>query len=220
MTERTPPFLGHDGAITLAAALLVAVMSLGIAPLLATRAVLRTARMATTVPPLPPARILVLGHRLAGGAVSVDFVARLDRALALAEAAPAAQVLVLGGRAAPGAPAEAEAGRDWLLARGLDASRIILETRSRHTLENLANHRAGHGRGGPEALVTSRLHLHRALLIARGLGLAPAPVAAEAAYVPDLARLVREGFLLHWYVTGRWVSRVFRRRAWLARIGV
>jgi uncharacterized SAM-binding protein YcdF (DUF218 family) len=68
--------------------------------------------------------------------------------------------------------------------------------------------------------VTSRLHLHRALLIARGLGLAPAPVAAEAAYVPDLARLVREGFLLHWYVTGRWVSRVFRRRAWLARIGV
>lgn len=219
MTERLPPFLGHDGAITLAAALLVAVMSLGIAPLLAARAVLRTARSAAIAPPLPPARILVLGHRLTEGGISADFAARLDRALALAQREPAVQVIVLGGRATPGALAEAEAGRDWLLARGLDASRIDVETRSRHTLENLANHRAGHTRGGREALVTSRLHLHRALLMAHGLGLSPAPVAAEAAYSPDVAGLAVEGFLVHWYVTGRWVSRVFRRRAWLARIG-
>jgi uncharacterized SAM-binding protein YcdF (DUF218 family) len=126
---------------------------------------------------------------------------------------------VLGGRATPAAPAEAEVGRDWLLARGLDVSRIIIETRSRHTLENLANHRAGYARGGAEALVTSRLHLHRALLMAGGLGLSPAPVAAEATYAPDVAGLALEGFLVHWYVTGRWVSRVFRRRAWLERIG-
>ena len=219
VTGRPPPFLGHDGAITLLAALTAAALSLGIAPWRAMRAVARTAREAPCVPPAPPATILVLGHRLEAGAVSAVFAERLGRALALAQAAPAARVLVLGGRTAPGGPSEAEAGRDWLVARGLDPARIGLETRSRHTLENLANHRAAGGGGADEALVTSRAHLHRALLMARGLGLAPAPVAAEATFAPDRAGLVAEGFMVHWYLTGRWLSRVLRRRAWLERIG-
>ncbi len=218
MTGRSRPLLGHDGAITLAAALLVAVLSLGIAPLLAMRAVRRTARDAGTVPPAPPSRILLLGHRLERGGVSAVFAARLDRALALAQTHPGAQVLILGGPTTPGAPTEAEAGRDWLVARGLDPARIGIETRSRNTIENLANHRAAHPGALHEALVTSRLHLHRAGLTARGLGLSPAPVAAEAAHAPDLPRLMAEGFMVLWYVTGRWLSQTLRRRAWLARI--
>jgi uncharacterized SAM-binding protein YcdF (DUF218 family) len=218
-TGRPPPFLGHDGAITLVAALASAALTLGIAPLLSTRAVARTARTAPVAPPAPPVRILVLGHRLEAGAVSAVFAARLARALALAREAPEARVLLLGGRTSPGAPSEAEAGRDWMVARGLDPARIALETRSRHTLENLANHRAEGGGDLPEALVTSRAHLHRALLMARGLGLAPMPVAAEDAPVATPLGLVAEGFMVHWYATGRWLSRVLRRRAWLQRIG-
>jgi uncharacterized SAM-binding protein YcdF (DUF218 family) len=128
-------------------------------------------------------------------------------------------VLVLGGRAMPGAPAEAEAGRDRLVAQGLDPARIGIETRSRHTLENLANYRDAHPGAPPAALVTSRTHLYRALLMARGFGLSPAPVAAEAAFVPDFPGLATEGFMVHWYVTGRWLSRILRRRRWLGRIG-
>jgi uncharacterized SAM-binding protein YcdF (DUF218 family) len=199
--------------------MLAAVATLGLAPLLATLAVRRTARAAAVVPPVAPARILVLGHRLEHGAVSAAFAARLDRALALAQRAPAARVLVLGGVTSPGAPAEAEAGRDWLVARGLDAGRIGLETRSRHTLENLSNHRAGRGAPAPEALVTSRAHLHRALLMARGLGLDPMAVAAEAQPGVGLPAALAEGFLVHWYLTGRALSRLLRRRRWLARIG-
>jgi hypothetical protein len=30
---------------------------------------------------------------------------------------------------------------------------------------------------------------------------------------------VAEGFMVHWYLTGRWLARLLRRRAWLARIG-
>lgn len=217
MTGPPPPFLGHDGAITLAAALLAAALSLGIAPLLAARAVRRTAR-AATAPVETPARILVLGHRLVGGAVSPTFAARLDRALVLARAVPAARVMLLGGQTTTGVPAEAEAGRDWLLARGLDLARIGIETRSRHTIENSANHRAAHPGAAPEALVTCRLHLHRALLTARGMGLRPLPVAAEPTYVPDLPRLLTEGFLVHWYRTGRFLAQTLRRRLWLSRI--
>nr|WP_280845734.1 YdcF family protein [Neoroseomonas nitratireducens] len=180
---------------------------------------MRTARATGTAPPAPPARILVLGHRLEGGAPSSIFVARLARAAELARAAPDARLLLLGGQTSPDAPAEAEVGRDWLAARGIAPGRIGVETRSRHTLENLANHRAAHGPAAGEALVTSRLHMHRALRMARGLGLSPAPVAAEEAFRLDLPGLLTEGFMVHWYVTGRTMARLLRRRAWLARIG-
>ncbi|WP_137127139.1 YdcF family protein [Roseomonas sp. HF4] len=219
MTGRLPPFLGHDGAITLVAALFAAALSLGLAPLVAAVAVRRMAAGAATLPARPPARILVLGHRLDGRAPSAAFVARLARAKALAGGFPAARIVLLGGAARPGAPVEAEIGRAWLAARGIDPARIEAETRSRHTLENLANHRGIGHPPGPEALVTSRLHLHRALLMARGLGLSPDPVAAEDALRPDLPRLVLEGFLVHWYLTGRFLARILRRRPWLARIG-
>ncbi len=162
--------------------------------------------------------IIVLGHRLEAGSVSPVFVARLDRAFALASAAPAARVVVLGGQTAPGAPAEAEVGRQHLVARGLDPARIEVETRSRHTLENLANFRAAHPASVPAALVTSRTHLHRALLMAKGFGLSPTAVAAEPEFTPDAGAAVAEGFMVHWYVTGRWLSRALRRRRWLDRI--
>nr|WP_246514235.1 YdcF family protein [Neoroseomonas soli] len=169
-------------------------------------------------PEAPPGRILVLGHRLRGSVPSPVFAVRLRRALVLARSCPRADLVVLGGRSAPGAPSEAEAGRDWLVAHGLDPVRIGMETHSRHTLENLRNHRTTGPASGPEALVTSRLHLHRTLLMARGLGLAVAPVAAEDAFRPDLPALLTEGLMVHWYVTGRLLARLLRRRRWLARI--
>jgi uncharacterized SAM-binding protein YcdF (DUF218 family) len=218
MTARQRSVLGRGGLATLASAGLAALLTLGVAPLVATLAVWRSARRAPTRPEAVPERILVLGHRLAGGAPSAVFAARLARALALAAAYPAARVVLLGGRGGAGVPSEAEAGRDWLVARGLDPARIVLETTSRHTLENLANHRALFGSGAPEALVTSRLHLHRALLMAHGLGLRPMPVAAEERARLDLALLAGEGFRVHWYRTGRALARLLRRRAWLARI--
>ena len=210
--------MGRDGAITLAAALMVAVFSAGIAPAAATVAVWRRAWRTPVEPPSPPRRILVLGHRLDRGVPSADFVLRLSRGLALARRHPAATLVLLGGRAAPGQPAEAEAGRAWLLAHGLDSGRIALETESRHTLENLRNHRSLHGTGGAEALVTSRFHLHRAVLMAEGLGLSPMPVAAEEQPRIEPLRWLGEGFRVHWYVTGRLLARLLRRRAWLARI--
>lgn len=218
MSPRDGAFLGRDGAITLVAALTAMVLTAGIAPVVATVAVLRRAWRAPVEPLAAPERILVLGHRLEAGAPSVVFQARLARAATLAQQHPLATVVLLGGRAAPGQPAEAEAGRDWLAARGLDPTRIALETQSRHTLENLRNHRALHGTAGREALVTSRCHLERAMLMAGGFGLSPMPVAAEARLPFDPARLLGEGLRVHWYVTGRVLARVLHHPRWLARI--
>jgi uncharacterized SAM-binding protein YcdF (DUF218 family) len=218
VTGRQTPFLGRDGTITLAVAAVAAILTAGVAPALATIAVVRRAWRAPVLPDRAPLQILVLGHRLEAGAPSAAFEQRLLRAALLARRFPAAKVVLLGGRAAPGLPTEAEVGRGRLLAQGLDPARITLETESRHTLENLTNHRALHGIEGPEALITSRFHLYRVQLMASGLGLAPMLVAAEDRLRVEPVRLLAEGFRVHWYVTGRLLARAMRRRAWLARI--
>ncbi|GGJ39211.1 YdcF family protein [Neoroseomonas lacus] len=218
MSGREGSFIGRDGAITLVAAMAVAVLTAGLAPAVATAAVVRRAWRAPVLPDTAPRRILVLGHRLEAGAPSAAFEQRLARAAMLAHRFPQARVVLLGGRGAPGLPSEAEVGRDRLLAHGLDPARIMLETESRHTLENLHNHRALHGTAGPEALITSRFHLYRVQLMASGLGLAPMLVAAEDRLRVEPVRLLAEGFRVHWYVTGRLLARALRRRAWLARI--
>lgn len=136
------PFLGRDGVVTLLLALGVAALTLGVAPALALRGVLRAGRGPEAGAGPLPVRALVLGARLRGGVPGAAFRARLDRALALAAAHPALVVVVLGGATERGQPAEAEAGRRYLIGAGLPAGRIRTETRSRHTLENLRQLRA------------------------------------------------------------------------------
>ncbi|WP_426955366.1 YdcF family protein [Muricoccus radiodurans] len=212
------PFMGADGVFTLLLAAVVAALSLGVAPALALRGVLRAAR-AEDSPVMPPARVLVLGARLRGGVVGAAFRARLDRALALAAADPALVVVVLGGPTEPGHPPEAEAGRDYLIAAGLAPDRIRTETRSRHTLENLRQLRATLPPGeGPDLLVTSRSHLARASRMATVLGLPHHPCAAEPRGRLPPGELLREALLLHWYDTGHAFARMTRNRRMLARL--
>jgi len=219
----TEPFLGPEGVATLLLALAVAACTLGLSLLAALWQVLRIACSAPSRPTGPVRQALVLGTRLTEGRPGHAFRARLDRALALSAQQPSLEVVILGGVTAPGAPAEAAAGRRYLLAAGLAPDRIATEARSRHTLENLREFRAAFrpaGGGPPLLLVTSRTHLARAMLMARGLGLPVLPCAAEEGRLPLRAwrRLPAEAFLLHWYVVGRGFARATGNRRMLARI--
>lgn len=227
MREEGParePFLGPEGVVTLLLALAVAGCTLGLSLAAALWQVLRIARSAPSDPGEPARQAVVLGTKLADGQPGHAFRARLDRVLALAARLPGLEVVVLGGATAPGAPSEAVAGRRYLLAAGLAPGRIVTEARSRHTLENLREFRAAFrpaaSSGPPVLLVTSRTHLARALLMARGLGLPALPCAAEAGRLPprEWRRLPAEAFLLHWYVVGRSFARMTGNRRMLARI--
>ena len=73
-------------------------------------------------------------------------------------------------------------------------------------------------------LVTSRFHLARSSLLATGLGIAHTRCAAEDSRLPalgDLARMLVEALLIHWYVTGRCFARLIgnKRRAARAKPG-
>jgi uncharacterized SAM-binding protein YcdF (DUF218 family) len=216
------PILGAEGIVTWLLAVGVAGLTLGGSLAVAFWHVLRAALAASPEPPGPAGRVVVLGARLVGGRPGPAFRARLDRALALAAARPGLRLVVLGGITAPGAPAEAVVGRRHLIAAGLAPGRVAVEARSRHTLENLREFRAGFGAGleAPVLLVTSRSHLARAVLMARGLGLPVLPCAAEAGRMParEWRRLAVEAFLLHWYVVGRGFARLTGNARMLARI--
>lgn len=245
---RRQAFLGPDGVLTALLSLLVVVGSCGVTLLLVLRHVRRVAHAApsshqtssahwTEFPPglagavpLPgearidpttgqPLRALVLGFRLTDGAPCPVYRARLLRAVALAEADPCIMLVLLGGITNGGAVSEAAAGRGFLIAHGVAASRVAVEEASRHTLENLCAFREGFSSSlTPDLLVTSRAHLARALAIAEGLGLRFTPCAAEEVGAIPFMALLREAVLLHWYRVGAAFTHATYNRRMLARI--
>jgi len=175
--------------------------------------------------PGPADAILVLGRRLRGDWLTPVFEARLAHAETLWRQGFAPRIFVAGGTTGTATRSEAEAGRDWLVARGLPPEVILLEDRSQHTLENLFNVRA-HLRGEgwrSLLLVSDPLHLARARATARGLDLEVrcSPALAAPPVRNSLAwwkRAATEAFLLHWYHTGLLYSRLIRSETQLRRV--
>ena len=83
--------------------------------------------------------IVVLGYSLTEtGSMKPELIGRLELALSAAEQYPNAYILCTGGGTAPDAPNVTEAGQmaRWLRQNGIDSERIIVESRSTHTIEN------------------------------------------------------------------------------------
>ncbi|MCX7512593.1 YdcF family protein [Frateuria sp. STR12] len=181
-------------------------------------------RIARRTPTTRPGRwvVLVFGRQLAGNHPEADYRARLGRALALVRAGQARRLLLLGGHSG-GDRSEAQAGLVWLQRHGLPADAPVeLEQESTDSLENL-RHARGLLQGGdraellpPVALLTSRYHLARCLLLARRLGFDAHPLAAEATLPRTpryLARLLMEATYLMWIDLGvRWARLIGHRR--------
>ena len=216
---RLPPFVGRDGYGTLILSCGAILASLGVSLAAVFWHVARIAAAASATPP-PRARILVLGMQLKGAAIAPAYRRRLERAAALWRAHPAAELVILGGRRAGGPRSEAAAGRAFLMAAGVPGERIALEEGSRHTLENLRAYRAALS-PAPALLVTNRFHLARSALMARGLGVAHLPCAAEERFslAPlEVLRMAKEAFLVHWYLAGRAYARWTGNHRMAARI--
>lgn len=150
-------------------------------------------------PPLDAA--VVLGAAAPNGTPSPVFAARLDFGETLFRSG-AVRYLILtgGGRDDPTQP-EAAAGVRYLLAKGLPANRVLFETRSWTTPENLcfaAAVGAAH-RLRSYAIVSDPLHLARAMRYAADLNLQARPAATPyTRYVrlrTQIPFLLRETYL-------------------------
>ena len=217
-----PQKLGPGGATTLGLAILTALGFAGLPWVFHFRQVLRGIHGDTLI---PADAILVLGRRLEQDQPTQVFEARLAHAEALWRLGLAPHIFVAGGTTGNARRSEAEAGRDWLVARGVPVEALILEDRSQHTLENLFNVRADLRVAGWQTLllVSDPLHLARAKAMAQGLDLevrcsaAPGspPVQGSFAW---WRRAALEAFLLHWYYTGMAYSRLIGGKRQLERV--
>lgn len=116
------------------------------------------------------ATLLVLGAAQYNGHPSPLFRARLDVAARLYRVGGVARVVVSGGVGDGDRFSEGAVGRGYLVSRGLPPTRVLAETRSRSTLENLCFSRSLLG-SGPLTLVTDEVHAPRAAALAQALGI-------------------------------------------------
>lgn len=190
--------------------------------------VLRVARKAPCLPPVvqgsPAECVLLFGKHAPAGTLDTDFSIRVDRALELWRARPDRRLVLLGG-GPDGLPTEADLARDGLLARGFGADvPLLLESRSRDTLQNLRNARELLRATAPPAqvvLLSSRYHLARCALFARQLGLQAQVCAAEPSFrfsPGSLWRLAGEaGYVCLADLGTRW-AKLIRHQRMISRV--
>lgn len=217
-----PQKLGPGGAVSLGLALLSFLLLLGLPWLFRLRQVLRGAKGDE---PEAADAIIVLGRELAADQPTPVFEARLRQAESLWRRGLAPRLFIAGGTTGTASRSEAEAGRAWLVARGLPVEAILLEDRSQHTLENLFNVRNQMRVQGWRTLllVSDPLHLARARATALGLALqVRCSPATDAPPRPGTfawwQRAALEGFLLHWYHTGMLYTRLIGSKQQLDRV--
>ncbi len=142
--------------------------------------------------------IIVLGAGVHGEAVGNLLRRRLEAALAACGKNPAALVAVTGGRGPQEDIPEALAMQRWLLANGMEKSRVVVEDKSRNTEENLLFAKGllaqrGVQPGAPVAVVTSGFHCYRAVALAKKAGFPNAfAVAATISPTTWLPNYLRE----------------------------
>jgi uncharacterized SAM-binding protein YcdF (DUF218 family) len=118
--------------------------------------------------------IVVLGAAQYNGTPSPVFEARLDHAVRLYKDGIAPVFIVTGGKGRPGdTTTEAEAARDYAIAQGVPASKILVEDQSRTTLEQLrtVGHMLRDSGLRSAVIVSDRTHMLRSLRIARDQGI-------------------------------------------------
>lgn len=108
--------------------------------------------------------ILVFGSKVQGTMPARPLAKRLDRAAEILLARPDTFCIVSGGQGADEIMPEAEVMKNYLVAKGVEAERIITEADSHNTIENIANSSEIlrlMGYDGQVACVSSAFHMPR-----------------------------------------------------------
>ena len=155
--------------------------------------------------------IVVLGAAQYDGRPSPVFRARLDHAVDLYEAGVARYLVVTGGKAEGDRTTEGAAARAFAIARGVPASAILVEDRSRTTLESIHAVAAllRDRKLSTAIFVSDRTHMLRVLRIARDQGITAhgSPTATsptDATFVSRADATIHElGALTLYFVSGQ-----------------
>ena len=142
------------------------------------------------------AAVIVLGAAVHGDRVTWVLSNRLDAAIAYLIAHPDAICVVSGGQGAGETVTEASAMQGYMLARGVEPGRILVEDRAANTRENFAfsmqllEERLG--KDVPVAFVTTDFHVYRAGRVAAAQGIDAVGVAAPDVWYIRINNFMRE----------------------------
>ena len=141
--------------------------------------------------------IIVLGAQMRDWEPSVVYKARLDSAIEYLNDNPDTKVIVTGGQGANESVSEGEGGKTYLLEQGLAEDRIIVESESLDTNQNISNalNLVEVTADMKIGIVTNNFHVFRGVMIAKRYTDADVTgIAAftEYQYLPN--NLVRETF--------------------------
>ena len=121
--------------------------------------------------------ILVPGAGLIGENPSYLYRLRLDEALTLYKENPGRVIVVLGGQGNDEVIPEAEAGKRYLVRKGVPEDHVVAECQSLDTAENLQNFKAMFPHARRAALVSNDFHVYRCSLLAKRNGIEVIPYA-------------------------------------------
>ena len=120
--------------------------------------------------------LIVLGSQMKDDGPSLDYKARLDSAYEYLSENSKTKVITTGAQGTKEPVSEAQGGADYLIRRGIDLDRIIIDDHSYDTLQNLSNAKKLNIKDGKDPdntevmIVSAVYHLYRASYIAGKIG--------------------------------------------------
>lgn len=141
--------------------------------------------------------LIVLGTYVEDDEPSVSLKQRLDKAIEYMEMNEDIMVIVSGGKGAENQSSEAYVMATYLMGRGMDASRILMEDKATNTRENLVFSYKMIPEGALVGVVTNSFHVYRAMALADKLGLdTVVGIAAPSKKILLPTNMVREFFVI------------------------
>lgn len=175
-------------------------------------AALRIALYAPGPPPAKADAAIVLGAAVWQDRPSPVFEERIRHGVQLVMEGVADYLILTGGIGAEGGRAESDVARQYAIAAGVPAERILTESVSRVTAENLAESCALMKRHGLRSalLVSDPLHMRRAMALAEDTGIhahaAPTPSSRYRSWNTKARSLAYETFFYLAFQTRRLVG--------------
>jgi uncharacterized SAM-binding protein YcdF (DUF218 family) len=152
---------------------------------------------------------IVLGAAAYHKNPSPVFKERIDHAILLYHQGLVSKIIFTGGYGVGAPYAESEVAEKYALRNGVKKVDILIETRSRSTVNNLIEAKALMNSGGLNTaiIISDPLHLKRASIIAKNLNIAavtsPTPTSRYRSFKAQFKFLVREVYFYHYYLFTR-----------------
>jgi uncharacterized SAM-binding protein YcdF (DUF218 family) len=146
---------------------------------------------------------IVLGAAVYGTEPSPVFEERIKHAISLYRAGTVSKIIFTGGFGEGASHAESSVAANYAIRKGVPASAVLTETKSRTTRGNLVEAKALMSTLHTAILVSDPLHMKRAALMAHDLGISavssPTPTSRYRSLKSKLGFLVREIYFYHHY---------------------